>query len=110
MAQGSTRYGAADAPLPSGRHLGGFTSRVARCAAPAAHAARRRPLPFNLGPNMGDFPSKAKGASFTGSWRYSSRSLVAARAEIGKCRPAEGVHGSDVITFQGTVITGLEST
>ncbi|KAE8893127.1 hypothetical protein PF003_g22971 [Phytophthora fragariae] len=72
--RGSTRSGGRR-PLPSGRNFTvGFTSRVAHCAAPAAHAVERRPPPFLPWPQYEGLPTQGKGASFTGSRRSSSLS------------------------------------
>ncbi|KAE8899888.1 hypothetical protein PF003_g16170 [Phytophthora fragariae] len=72
--RGSTRSGGRR-PLPSGRNFTvGFTSRVAHCAASAAHAVDRRPPPFLPWPQYEGLPTQGKGASFTGSRRSSSLS------------------------------------
>ncbi|KAE8878324.1 hypothetical protein PF003_g37561 [Phytophthora fragariae] len=85
--RGSTRSGGRR-PLPSGRNFTvGFTSRVAHCAAPAAHAVERRPPPFLPWPQYEGLPTQGKGPVLLalGGLRLCPDSGLRARPQIGKC-------------------------
>ncbi|KAE8905256.1 hypothetical protein PF003_g10800 [Phytophthora fragariae] len=104
--RGSTRSGGRR-PLPSGRNFTvGFTSRVAHCAAPAAHAVERSPPPFYLGLSMRDFPPKARGPVLLalGGLRLCPdsglRAARRARRQIGKCSTARWT----ATLFDGTTL------